>query len=361
MQTITRDAGKVEAIRARKNAVLASWQREVLRDVAELAQLSERLLVDPVEVVVDRITEWLTGAPDRAESLAHAVEAHTVQRFRHGFAIDTVVHEYARLRRCMREVSDVPLGTQLDDAVDAATACATKHYLLQREELRDRFIGVLAHDLRSPLACVTMASEILLASERTPRERSLLELVLESSDRMQRMVNDVLAWARENAGNTFPIQTSAQDMAMILRQVAQETQLAYGDHAIILDMSGDLRGLLDRDRVHQLITNLVRNAIEHGTGTAYVEAHEAEEGETIILVVRNRGPFRASSISDITDPFRRRKRPSNARGLGLYIVDQIARAHGATVEMTAMDEDTAITIRWPTRRRPASVVATTAL
>lgn len=355
MQPITRDAGKVEAIRARKNAVLVSWQREVLREIAALAHLSERLLVDPVGIVVDRITDWLIGAPDRVESLAHAVEAHTVQRFRHGFPIDSVVHEYARLRRCMREVADVSLGAQLDDALDAATACATKRYLLQREELRDRFIGVLAHDLRSPLACVTMASEIMLAGERTPRERTILELVLDSADRMQRMVNDVLAWARESAGDMFPIHTSTQDMAAILSQVAQETQLAHGEHAITLDTSGDLRGLFDRDRIHQVITNLVRNAIEHGSGTAHVEAHEADEGETIILVVRNRGALRASSISDITDPFRRRKRPSNARGLGLYIVDQIARAHGATVEMTAMDEDTAITIRWPTRRRRLTI------
>lgn len=354
MQSTTRDAENVEVMRARKNAVLASWQREVLRDVTGFEYLSARHLLDPIDIVIDRLTDWLAGSEDRAELLCRAVEAHTAQRFRHGFAIDSVVQEYAKLRRCVRgELSDA-ISAQLEDAFDIATAHATRRYLLQREELRDRFIGVLAHDLRSPLACVTMASEMLLDGERTPRERSLVELVLDASDRMQRMVNDVLAWARANAGDGFPITTSPQDMATILRQVTQETCVVHGDHSVTLTMVGDLRGQFDRDRIHQVITNLVRNAIEHGNGTAHVEASEADDGETIVLVVRNRGPLRASTISDITDPFRRRKRPSNARGLGLYIVDQIARAHGATVEMTAMDEDTAITIRWPTRRRRLS-------
>lgn len=351
MQSTIRDAKSVDVMRAGKNAVLASWHREVLRDETGFEYLSARHLLDPIDVVVDRLTDWLDGSADRTEALCRAVEAHTVQRFRYGFTIDAVVREYAKLRRCVRDELSDAISAELEDAFDIAIAHATRRYLLQREELRNRFIGVLAHDLRSPLACVAMASEMLLDGERTPRERSLVELVLDASDRMQRMVNDVLAWARANAGDGFPINATPQDMAVILRQVTQETRVVHGDHSVTLAMAGDLRGQFDRDRVHQVITNLVRNAIEHGNGTAHVEATEVDDGETIVLVVRNRGPLRASTISDITDPFRRRKRPSNARGLGLYIVDQIARAHGATVEMTAMDDDTAITIRWPTRRQ----------
>jgi signal transduction histidine kinase len=199
-----------------------------------------------------------------------------------------------------------------------------------------------------------MATEMLLGNERTPRERSLLELVLDSSDRMQRMVADVLSWAR-TSGDLFPVALRADDFASILRGVIEEARVTYGDESVVCEIVGDLRGSFDRDRVHQAIANLVRNAIEHGGGAAEVHASEADEGRSISLVVRNRGPLLSPSSSDISDPFRRRKRPTNARGLGLYIVDRIARAHEATVEMTPAGEDTAICIRWPTRRLVAAI------
>jgi signal transduction histidine kinase len=345
------DLSEVSLIRTRKSDVLDSWHREVLAEVSDLQRLTASLLRDPVEVLIDRIADWLEGDVNSPTTLLSAVEQHTGQRFRHGFTINSVVREYARLRHCLLvELNNVELGLQLDDAIDLAIEHATNRYTIQREELRERLIGVLAHDLRNPLACVTMASEMLLDAERTARERSLITLVLECSDQMQRMVNDVLSWARVSSGERFPIVARDEDMGSIVRQVIEEARFIHGEQAVTCNMSGDLRAELDRDRVHQVITNLVRNAIEHGAGTADVDVSHDENAQAIVLVVRNQAPARSPSMSDVMDPFRRRKRPSNARGLGLYIVDQIARAHGATVEMTSLGQDTAITIRWPTRR-----------
>ena len=356
----TTSSGEVQLanpIRARKNAIVASWVVEVQRDLAEASRRSANELVETIDVLLERLADWMEGAAERTSSLCLAVDAHVDDRFRHGSAIESVAVEYARLRRCLfLELSTPEHVIDVDLAIEHALAHAMRRFAAHREDVRERYVGVLAHDLRSPLACVRMATEVLLGNARTPRERSLLELVLESSDRMQRMVTDVLSWAR-TTGDVFPVTLRADDFGSILRSVVEEARVTYGDESVMCEIVGDLHGSFDRDRVHQAITNLVRNAIEHGGGAAEVHASEVDDGRSISLVVRNRGPLVSPSSSDITDPFRRRKRPTNARGLGLYIVDRIARAHEATVEMMPAGEDAAISIRWPTRRGLAPIDA----
>jgi signal transduction histidine kinase len=356
----TTSSGEVQLanpIRARKNAIVAAWLAGIQRDVADASRRSVNELVETIDALVERTADWIEGAVDRMSSLCLAVDAHVDDRFRHGFPIESVAIEYTRLRRCLLlELSKPEHVGDVDLAIEHALAHAMGRYAAHREDVRERYVGVLAHDLRSPLACIMMATEMLLDNERTPRERSLLELVLDSSDRMHRMVTDVLSWAR-TSGDVFPVALRADDFGSILQSVIEEARVTFGDDSVVCEIVGDLRGSFDRDRVHQAITNLVRNAIEHGGGAAEVRACEADEGRSISLVVRNRGPLLSPSSSDISDPFRRRKRPTNARGLGLYIVDRIARAHEATVEMMPAGEDATITIRWPTRRGGAPITS----
>ena len=327
-------------LRVRKNAVLRAWVRQTPRG---------SLMVGPVDAVLDELVRYVVGEDGSAESLSAAVECHVAGRFRDGFTVDAVIAEYALLRRCIhRELGN----RRFDHPVDVAIGYAAKHYLAMREELRERFVGVLAHDLRSPLACVTMGTEMLGAEDRSEYEKSLLELVLQSSDRMRRMVDEILGWAKSGPVDSFPASQKLDDMGDILRDVAREMQIVHGEAAVKLETTGDLRAELDRDRVHQAVTNLVRNAIEHGTGSAYVSALEADNGQTIVLVVRNQGALRSPNASDVGQPFERRKRATSSRGLGLYIVDQIARSHGAGLDMMSSHEETMVTIRWPTRRAP---------
>jgi phosphoserine phosphatase RsbU/P len=284
--------------------------------------------------------------PTREQLVDHAVE-----RFQQGFTIEPVLEQYARLReRLVRDVTEAAERTRIHALIDQAMIAAAKHYVAQREQLRDRLMGVVAHDLRTPLACITMATEMLGADERTPHERSLLELVADASDRMQRMVGDVLSWARGMDEPSFVAKPRQDDLDTILRTAIRETRTAYGEQAISYETVGNLHGEFDHDRVHQAVTNLLRNAIEHGAGVAYVKAIEATDGQTITLVVRNQGALRSPNSSDVMEPFQRRKRSPSARGLGLYIVDQITQTHGATLDITSTYQETIVTIVWPTRR-----------
>ena len=237
---------------------MTSWIAAVQRDVPDANRRRTNALLEPIDAVLERIADWVEGSVDRVTSLCAAVDAHVDDRFRHGFAVESVAIEYVRLRRCLLvELTANEHATELDIAIEHALAHAMRRFASRREEVRERYIGVLAHDLRSPLACVMMAS-----------------------DRMQRMVSDVLAWARSQ-GDTFPVALRADDFGTILRGVVDEARIAHGDESIACDIHGDLHGEFDRDRVHQAVTNLVRNAIEHGSGAAELHASEIEDGTSI--------------------------------------------------------------------------------
>ena len=256
--TSTDEPQPTNPIRARKSTVMTSWIAAVQRDVPDANRRRTNALLEPIDAVLERIADWVEGSVDRVTSLCAAVDAHVDDRFRHGFAVESVAIEYVRLRRCLLvELTANEHATELDIAIEHALAHAMRRFASRREEVRERYIGALAHDLRSPLACVMMAS-----------------------DRMQRMVSDVLAWARSQ-GDTFPVALRADDFGTILRGVVDEARIAHGDESIACDIHGDLHGEFDRDRVHQAVTNLVRNAIEHGSGAAELHASEIEDGTSI--------------------------------------------------------------------------------
>ncbi len=336
-------------IRDRSASVVEAWQRAIGNDVS----LDREQVAEPLPRVIGGLARWFEG--DR-EAALDEVSEHVLQRFKHGQPIDALVREYLALRRCLYDVLGQVVATPLlEPALEIVMAHATRHHVALDEELRERFIGILAHDLRTPLTCVTLASEMLMDDDATAQHKQLLRHVIDASDRMQRMVQDVLSWTRENLGNGFPTTLRSENFGAILVQVVDEARIVHPDAQITYETQGDLHGQFDRDRVHQALTNLVRNAIEHGTGAACLEAIEIDRGQTIVLNVKNPVSRSSASSSDASDPFRRRRRPTTARGFGLYIVDQIARGHGATLEMSSTQATTTITIQWPTRRPATSL------
>jgi signal transduction histidine kinase len=325
-----------DLLRARTGDIVASWERDIRADAPELSRLDARELCEPVNELVDKLADSLDQRSDRAATLWTIVDAHVLHRLRHGLALGIVVLEYARLRVCIHAaLAEMAPLTSLDQALDRTVAHAAERYHDERDLLRDRFVGMLAHDLRNPLSCIAMGTELLFAGHHASRERRLLDQIAEAAERMQRMVADVLGFARARLGDGIPIAPRDADLGEIVRRVVDEMQTIHGADAVVTELAGDLRGAFDCDRVHQLVTNLVRNAIEHGVGPAFVHAREATNEHALILVVYNR---QASNTAPA--------RPTNVHGLGLYIVDQIARAHGARVELSSEGDEMTVTVRW---------------
>jgi len=227
-------------------------------------------------------------------------------------------------------------------------------YVARRDQLRDRFIGILGHDLRTPLAAISSAAHMLSTTGALPGgERKKVEIIARATQRMSRMVTDVLDFARGHLGGGIPTTLVACDLGEICRAVVDEVRTAHPQRLIQLRATGDLTGTFDRDRLFQSFGNLLSNAIQHGQDPIAVESSEASDRRSLVTRITNRGPaIPPPVLAKIFDPFMAASDKRDGLGLGLYIVAEIARAHGATCDVASSPQETAFTIRWP--RSPRS-------
>jgi signal transduction histidine kinase len=355
-----------EYLRREKQAIAKDWERRVVADLAPLAGLERGALIDHLPEVLDGLAEWVDGRTEDAEKAFTALaDGHALQRLGFGIELACVNIEYKLLRSViLRHLLAVPSSLEVreqlnrvNEGLDHAIHFAVRRYTERREHLRDRFIGILGHDLRDPLNAASMATFHLLSSSTlAPPERSRVSVIERAVLRMQRMVADVLDFARGHLAGGIPVTVKAGDLGEICRAATDETRGAHPQRTIELKIRGDLLGSFDRDRVLQAMGNLLGNALQHGEDPILLEAWEADDRRAVFTRLSNRGrPIPAASLPGLFEAFAQAgEARQGGLGLGLYIVAQIARAHGAVLTVTSSEEATAFTIQWP--RTPLSEV-----
>jgi PAS domain S-box-containing protein len=219
----------------------------------------------------------------------------------------------------------------------------------QREQLdrfRELFVGMLGHDLRNPLsAIVTGATLLLRRGGLSSVDTRVMERIAAASGRMQRMIEQLLDLTRSRIGGGIPVAPRPMDLHDHVRRVVEELEAANPLSSINLRMSGDPSGMWDPDRLDQVVSNLVGNALEHTAANVPVDVIVERRGGVVRLLVHNGGPPIAPEVlPTIFDPFRgstpnQRGRPSHGLGLGLYISRQIVAAHGGTLEVESTAEN----------------------
>ena len=228
----------------------------------------------------------------------------------------------------------------------------TKNELQIEVEFRERFMGILAHDLRQPLNTIVMATNVLAGKAgAADGGTDFVRMQRRAADRMVRMVSQLLDVTRTRPETGLPIQRAACDLTSIVTSTLEEMRIANPKSVLMLRAEPSIVGHWDADRLAQVCTNLVCNAIEHGSSTEPVEIEVSRTNEGAELRVRNRGePLDQELLTSFLQPFRRvreAKRKTGGVGLGLHIVDQIARAHGGSVALHSASGVTEIVVRLP--------------
>ena len=223
------------------------------------------------------------------------------------------------------------------------------------EEARDRFIGMLGHDLRSPLGAVKMAAILLGRGGSTGRSAELAARIVRSAERMEEMIDSLLLFARARLGGGIPIKRQACELGSVCIGQVAEAKESYPGRTIECATSGDLDGEWDPDRLGQVLSNLIANAVAHGQDPIKVTLRG--EPEQVTLRVTNHGPpIPASLLPTLFEPYRGREN-SEGLGLGLFIVREIVSAHGGTVSVSSAEgQETTFTVVLP-RRAPALVTS----
>jgi signal transduction histidine kinase len=245
---------------------------------------------------------------------------------------------------------------RFNEAIDQALAESITRYTQDVDRSKEMFVAILGHDLRTPLGAITMASRFMLETgELAEPHRGLTTRIVHSADRMQRMVNDLLDFTRSRLGSGVPVLRRDMDLAKAAADAVHEVTVAHPASVLRLETSGDLVGTWDAARIGQMLTNLVGNAVHHGAAHTPITVSARGFPTAVELHVHNCGPpIPPADLPDLFSPYKR-FRAGTARvgsptslGLGLYIAERIATAHGGTIVVTSTDGDgTAFTVRLP--------------
>ena len=216
--------------------------------------------------------------------------------------------------------------------------------------LNELFVGVLGHDLRNPLTTVLTSGE-LLSQMTDPKVAKMGQWVLSSGQRMSQLIEDTLDLIRARIGGGIGINAATTDLLAVVNRVADEQRVASGGREIVVEKNGDAVGIWDSNRLAQVASNLIGNAIKHGKDGPVNVAIDANESQ-VVLTVSNRGTIPAEILPNIFDPFRGTRDREGGRhgglGLGLYIVQQIVLAHGGTIDVqSGVDDTTTFRIELP--------------
>jgi PAS domain S-box-containing protein len=244
-------------------------------------------------------------------------------------------------------------------ATDITEEVRTHRQLAEELAFRERMMAILGHDLTNPITTITMASELLLRRDMPAADRGSVLRILRAATRTREMIGTLLDFSRLRFLGRMPVHPASMDLGEVAHGAADELRVIWPEGSIELDLDGDLRGEWDAARVFQVITNLVSNAITHGERGAPVHVSIKGDTQDVRIGVHNRGPrIPANMLAVLFEPFRRgvpEDRSPGGLGLGLYIAEQIVRAHGGAIDVESTEEQgTTFTVRLPRTPPPAT-------
>jgi phosphoserine phosphatase RsbU/P len=207
-------------------------------------------------------------------------------------------------------------------------------------KVSEMFVGVLGHDLRNPLMTITMGATLLFreCADGDSERARIVTRIARSSDRMGRMIDQLLDFTRIRMGKGVPLATRETDLGEVVRQATEEITLGSEGEDVRFEIVGETGGRWDRDRLLQLASNLIANAVGHRDGATPVTIRvDGGHPRMVKLEVANSGVIPASILPAIFDPLRSTKITKRDRasglGLGLFITKQIAHAHGGSIRV----------------------------
>jgi signal transduction histidine kinase len=297
-----------------------------------------------------------------------AAERHAADRLTSGFTIEQLMAEYRALRSsvlrlwerhakvsCPAELKDI---VRFNEAIDQAMTESVTRFSSMVQQSQNLFLAILGHDVRTPLGAISMVAQFLLLDEKlSATTHKMASRILSSNKRIDEIVGDLLDFATTHLGEGIPISPSAMNLAKVCEDLVEEVRTFHPDHQIILKESCDTQVVWDSARISQAFSNLMANAIQHGSKTDPVTVSVTAEGEKVVWTIHNKGdiipPDTLRTIFDPTKRFAlRTTTESNLSqrhlGLGLYITREIISAHGGRIDIASHEtEGTTFTIHLP--------------
>ena len=217
-----------------------------------------------------------------------------------------------------------------------------EHYIKELQgtlQLNELIMGVLGHDLRTPIAAILMTARALVRTVPDDTLRTALRRIVESAERMNRMINQLLDFTRVRLGHGMHLVRQSLDLGDLCKAIIAELEAAYARKFAYIERGSTL-GRYDRDRLYQVLTNLGSNACQHGApGVPITFLLDGTDEQRISLEVQSGGTIPEELLPVLFEPFQsravNRDKPHEGVGLGLYISRQVVLAHGGEMRVSS--------------------------
>lgn len=212
-------------------------------------------------------------------------------------------------------------------------------------------LTIVSHDIRNPLGTILFAAHRLRTGDGTDAHtKKHAEIVERGANRILHIVGDLLDLSREREGSGIPIEPRPVDLSVLCRQIIAELEAIAPDRMIAFDCEADASGVWDEHRIGQAISNLVSNAVQHGTPGSPVRVRLTGDDRQVAVEVHNSGEIPSELMPTLFEPFRSGRlhvSRGDGLGLGLFIANAIARAHGGALDVDSSAGATLFRLRLP--------------
>ena len=363
-------------------AILAEWQEFAKTCAPASGSMGLAALSDHANEMLTVIAEDLKTPQDSVEqsekskgnapapdtNARTAAEKHGRGRAESGFTVDQMVAEYRALRASVirlwtkeqGEVTPTDLGdlTRFNEAIDQSLAESVARFTQDLDKSKEMFLAMLGHDLRTPIGAVMTSAKFMLETKELEEPHlTLTTRIVSSTNRMSHMVGALLDFTRSRLGGGIPIARARVNIGKAVHDVVNEVSAAHPDRKIQINARGSLQGEWDCDRISQVLTNLLGNALEHGSDRTVVMVDVHGDENEVTVAIHNRGAaIPEDQLDGIFNAMKRQGMDGKGGGqsanlgLGLYIADQIVRAHKGRIDVeSSEDRGTTFTVHLPRR------------
>ncbi len=339
---------------------LRDHSREILLSIAadmELRQ-SDQERVDEAQDIVATEASTTTAAAEHG-ALRQLAGFDLVQLFAEFRAMRaSVIAFWQRSHGAEPSSSSIEEIARFNEGMDKALAQSVQRYSSEVAASREMFLAVLGHDLRGPLSGIDMSAMLLTKPGLSDAARQQAAARIKRACRgMNRLITDLLEYTRTRLGAGIPIDRTACDLGPVCEASLEDIRAGNPDQQFVQQMSGDLNLQADAARMQQALSNLLSNAVQHGSRLSPVTLTADGETDAIILKVRNSGdPIPLDALQAIFEPLVRapnagsemHERSKTSLGLGLFIVREVVLAHGGSITAeSSIAAGTVFTIRLP--------------